>query len=324
MPPLEGPRPVADPARLAALSAELVRLGGADAAKLRLGVAVSGGPDSMALLHLLQHLTLSALETATVDHGLRAGAAAEAAMVAQYCGVQGVPHRTLKPATPLKTSLQAAARTVRYALLEEWRLERGLDFILTAHHADDQAETLIMRLNRGSGIGGLSGIRARNGTVLRPLLNWRRAELDDIVRHAGLPTVTDPSNRDVRFDRSRVRAALATAQILDPPAAQLSAALISDANDALDWAAMQVIANWPDGDDHTVMRDGPWPAEIGWRILHARLVGFHGNTDPNQKQLLAAIAALRCGKKCSLGPVLLTPDRKHPSLWRLALAPPRR
>src|SRR3546814_1335780 len=73
-------------------------------------------------------------------------------------------------------SLQAAARAERYRLLEQWRESHALDHVVTAHHADDQLETMIMRLNRSSGVGGLAGVRARNGTVLRPLLSWRQEE----------------------------------------------------------------------------------------------------------------------------------------------------
>src|SRR3546814_6847035 len=92
----------------------------------------------------------------------------------------------------------------------------AFDHIVTAHHADDQLETMIMRLNRSSGVGGLAGIRARNGTVLRPLLSWRRDDLTALALDADLPLVEDPSNSDIRFDRARLRSALKSQQILDP------------------------------------------------------------------------------------------------------------
>jgi tRNA(Ile)-lysidine synthase len=143
-------------------------------------VAVSGGPDSLALL-LLAHAAMPGLvEAATVDHGLRSESADEAAFVAEICGKLGVPHATLK-VTVGAGNLQAEARAARYAALAGWMAERGLAALATAHHADDQAETLILRLNRGSGVAGLAGVRARGlvpGTrlpLLRPLLGWRRA-----------------------------------------------------------------------------------------------------------------------------------------------------
>ena len=107
-------------------------------------------------------------------------------MVAQWCAGRGIPHATLSPSSPITGSIQASARAARYALLHQWRQERALGWLLTAHHADDQLETLLMRLNRSSGVGGLAGIRARNGTVLRPMLSWRRAELMEIARAQGL------------------------------------------------------------------------------------------------------------------------------------------
>jgi tRNA(Ile)-lysidine synthase len=318
------PRPVADPEQLTLLVGELERLTGDAVTTLRVGIAVSGGPDSMALLYLLRHLPLAVLQAATVDHGLRPEAAEEAAMVARYCAAHDVAHRTLAPPSPVKGSLQSAAREARYALLDQWRAECDLDYILTAHHADDQAETLVMRLNRGSGVAGLGGIRSRNGRVLRPMLGWRRAALVQIATAAALPVVDDPSNYDRRFDRSRIRAALADGGLLDPKACQQSAALLAAANDALDWAAAEQISDWPDGSDPAVVRDGPWPAEIGWRILRLRMAAFGDRPDADQRQLLAAITSLRAGQKCSLGTLTLIPDRKDRALWRLAVAPQRR
>ena len=126
---------------------------------MRLGVAVSGGPDSLALLLLAAAARPTMVEAATVDHGLRAGSADEARMVAGICKQLGVPHRTLLadwPEAPT-TNIQAAARAMRYRLLNEWAIDRGLPAVATAHHADDQAETLLMRLVRGAGVGGLGG-----------------------------------------------------------------------------------------------------------------------------------------------------------------------
>src|SRR5690349_1499338 len=117
----------------------------------RLGIAVSGGPDSLALLALAAAARPGLLEAATVDHDLRAEAEQEAAMVADVCGQLGVPHVTLKVrwASLPTTAIQERARRERYRLLGYWGEERMLAAIVTAHHADDQAETLLMRLARG-------------------------------------------------------------------------------------------------------------------------------------------------------------------------------
>ena len=318
------PRPVAEPEQLAALTRELARLTGEDPEKLRFGVAVSGGPDSVALLLLMHEIAAGRVAAATVDHGLRPEAAAEAEAVSCICGKVGIAHTTLFPAEPIHGSVQAAARAVRYALLEEWRAAQGIDYLLTAHHADDQAETLLMRLNRASGAAGLAGIRGRNGRILRPLLGWRRADLCAIVGAAGITAVDDPSNRDPRFDRARLRAALADAPWLDVEAVARSAALLGEADVALDWAADQMIAAWPDGDDPCVIRSGAWPDEIGWRILRRRLTALDVRCRPDQGQLLRSIDELRGGRKVSLGFVVIVPDRRDCQLWRIERAAPRR
>ena len=126
-----------------------------------IGLAVSGGPDSLALLLLAAEARPLLVEAATVDHGLRPESRAEAEMVAKVCERLGVPHRILtatwdeKPAT----AIQERARMMRYRLLGEWVRERGLTALLTAHHVDDQAETFLMRLARGAGVKGLAGMR---------------------------------------------------------------------------------------------------------------------------------------------------------------------
>ncbi len=320
MPPPPKPKPVADPEQLAALQDTLARLTGDDPAKLRFGIAVSGGPDSVGLLLLMHQLKVGGLEAATVDHGLRPESAAEADEVARLCHKLRIHHGTLRSETPLAGSIQAEARALRYRLLEQWRKSRGLDFILTAHHADDQAETLLMRLNRASGVAGLAAIRARNGRVLRPLLDWRHSSLVEICARAGVAVADDPSNHDMRFDRARLRKQMRDAEWLDPVALARSAALLGRAHDALDWAAQQAAA----GAAPDVIVDGNWPQEIGWRVMRDCLSAFAGCPVDDQRQLTDAIAKLRSGAKVSLGPVTITPDRKHPTRWRIAAAPPRR
>ena len=174
----------------------------------RLGLAVSGGPDSLALLLLACTAFPKRIAVASVDHGTREAAAAECAFVARLCDEREVPHDTLTVAHMKPGNLQSSARAARYALLDDWRLRRNLDWIGTGHHADDQFETLLMRLARGSGIDGLSGVREVRGTVLRPLLGFRKTELEAIVAAHGIDPVRDPSNEDAAFDRVRIRAAL--------------------------------------------------------------------------------------------------------------------
>lgn len=192
----------------------------------RLAVAVSGGADSMALLWAVaQSVPKDRLVALTVDHGLRTEAAKEAAMVAHWCAGQGIGHATLqwtgdKPAS----GLQAAARAARYRLLAEACNIRGARILLTAHHADDQAETVFARLARGSGVDGLAAMPperqiaagARDPVrLVRPLLAWRRAALRQIADARGLPIADDPSNDDPAYERVRRRAFLAAAGVQD-------------------------------------------------------------------------------------------------------------
>lgn len=228
----------------------------------KLGLAVSGGPDSLALL-LLAHAALPGqITVASIDHGLRPEAAGEVALVERVARERGIPF------TPLKVTLasgntQARAREARYAALAAWAQAERLGAVATAHHADDQAETLVMRLNRGSGLAGLAGVRAATRiagtevTLLRPLLGWRKAELAQVVASAGITAADDPSNTDPTFDRARLRAALAEAAWLDPVQIAASAAHLAESWQALEWYAE---LDWHE----MVMRDEAAPGGLGF------------------------------------------------------------
>ncbi|OIP82757.1 MAG: tRNA lysidine(34) synthetase TilS [Rhodobacterales bacterium CG2_30_65_12] len=182
----------------------------------RLGVAVSGGGDSMALLHLLKLCADArgvALRAATVDHGLRAAAAEEAAFVAETCQSLDIPHETLHwRGWDGLGNLQAEARAARYRLLGGWAARHRLDTVALGHTQDDQAETLLMRLAREAGVDGLAAMEsvfARDGTRFwRPMLALTRAELRGFLTRHGLGWREDPSNEDDGFDRVKARRAL--------------------------------------------------------------------------------------------------------------------
>jgi len=216
----------------------------------------------MAMLGLAAAAFPGRVIAATVDHGLRSESADEAAMVGAACQRLGIPHATLTIAAPPGASgnLHSWARQERYRLLMFWALDGDASMLCTAHHADDQAETFLMRAARATGLSGLAAVRARNeimlppenppngspqegGTrsaaLLRPLLRWRRHELRVIVQSLRLPFVEDPSNRDPRFDRTRFRAWLAEAPWLDPvqigKTAENLAALDADMREISHW-----------------------------------------------------------------------------------------
>ncbi|HET7601715.1 MAG TPA: tRNA lysidine(34) synthetase TilS [Gemmatimonadales bacterium] len=170
-------------------------------------VAVSGGGDSVALLTLLArcapllNLTLTA---GHVDHGIATTSAEIARGVEQLAKGLGLPSRVIRLELGADAG-ETAARSARWSALERMRAESEADFIVTAHHQDDQAETVLMRVLKGTGPAGLAGMQARTGTILRPLLPFRRAELAQYLHDHGLAGWSDPANMDQRHDRAWVR-----------------------------------------------------------------------------------------------------------------------
>lgn len=173
----------------------------------RAAVAVSGGPDSLALLHLLTEagpalgLELAVLH---VDHGISPESSGVAARVAAVAAQLDVPYFAERLTLDAGIS-ETQARTARWAALERLRRQAGADWIVTAHHLDDQAETVAMRALRGSGPAGLAGMALRDGHIIRPLLPFRRQELARYLRSVGLAAWDDPANREPRHDRSWIR-----------------------------------------------------------------------------------------------------------------------
>jgi tRNA(Ile)-lysidine synthase len=181
-------------------------------------LAVSGGPDSIALMWLAARWRRALargprLIAVTIDHGLRAEAAAEAREVKRLARSLELPHRTMRwtGAKP-KTGLPAAARMARYRLLAQAARSHGATHILTAHTRDDQAETLLMRMLRGSGIAGLGAmarVTERDGVLLaRPFLNVSKSQLIATLKKAKIAFADDPTNRDLHFTRPRIRAVM--------------------------------------------------------------------------------------------------------------------
>jgi len=167
-------------------------------------VACSGGPDSLGLLVLAARDALDPIAV-HVDHGLRPGAAAEAQVVHEAANRLGVRARSVSVRVTPGPNLEARAREARYDALEAARVESGATALLTAHTADDHAETVLLNLLRGSGLSGLAGIPAVHGTVVRPVLGLRRDELRAVAATLDVVPVDDPSNRDEAHRRNWVR-----------------------------------------------------------------------------------------------------------------------
>ena len=267
-----------------------------------MGLAVSGGPDSIALLVLAcDVLGPAQIAVATVDHGLRRQSAAEAGLVAQLCSARGVAHATLTLTLAAGTAVQERARNARYRALEYWAHNRGLGALVTAHHADDQAETLIMRMNRGAGLRGLAGMRSSavvpGGALplLRPLLGWRRGDLAAVVAQAGVATVDDPSNRAMQFERVRVRAGLAEAHWIDPAGMAATAGHLAQADAALDWAADRIVVQGLAGDPDL-------PRALALRVLE-RVIAQTGTSVPRGRDLARWHDRLAAGQVATLAGV---------------------
>lgn len=179
-------------------------------------IAVSGGPDSVALMWLATRWRRSlkrgpALTAVTVDHGLRSESAREARDVKRLAATLDLPHRTMRwTGDKPKRGIPAAARMARYGLLADAARKAGAVHVMTAHTRDDQAETVLMRMARGSGLAGLGAMSTETGRegirIVRPLLQISKSQLIATLDKAKLGFVVDPTNADTNFTRPRLRA----------------------------------------------------------------------------------------------------------------------
>ncbi|MEH6519681.1 tRNA lysidine(34) synthetase TilS [Sulfitobacter sp.] len=291
----------------------------------RLGVAVSGGGDSLALLYLLNDIYTGAggvLQAITVDHGLRAGSGAEAEMVADQCAKLGISHQILRWQGWDKTgNLQDEARRARYGLMADWARAEGLDAIALGHTADDQAETVLMRLARRSGVDGLAAMspkRKANELIwLRPMLNLKRNDLRNYLAGSGITWIEDPSNEDTRFDRIKARYALDALADLGIDASSLSvvAQNMNDAREALEVFAQNAAHDCMRVSHGSVIFDRiallAFPSEVQRRLWCHALDWINPAPYPPRRaalaQLLGAVEAEQattlggCAIKCRKG-----------------------
>ena len=269
-----------------------------------IGVAVSGGGDSVALLLLLRRHGARPLSAVTVDHGLRPEGAEEAATVAALCAAHGIAHAIRRWGGGGTGNLQARAREARRALIADWARGLGIGTVALGHTLDDQAETFLLRLARGSGVDGLSGMApsAEAGGLLwlRPLLGVRRAALRDWLAAEGVGWAEDPGNDDDRFDRVRARAALPllAGLGLGPERLAATAAAMARARAALDQAtaalARACLSVGTAGDveiDTAALTEAP--AEVALRLLAGTLCWVSGAAyRPRLASSQAALAAI--------------------------------
>lgn len=285
-------------------------------------LAVSGGPDSTALMVLAARWRKALrrgpkLVAVTIDHGLRPESAREAAAVKRLARSLGVEHRTLRwTGRKPKSGLQEAARAARYRLLAAAAAAAGARHVLAAHTLDDQAETVLIRLVRGSGIGGLAGMAriaplphpasarasgpaAGNLLLVRPLLSVPKSRLVATLKAAKIRYADDPGNRDPRFARVRLRALMPALACEGLTANRLTrlARRVQRVEAALEAAVARATAElapqpWPDRGPITfpVGRYAQLPAEVALRLL-GRAIARIGNEGPVELGKLEALFA---------------------------------
>lgn len=258
---------------------------------------------------------------ASVDHGLRPESADEARFVANLCETLHVEHITLTPDQPITGNIQSAARAARYALLEQAAERLRCDVIATAHHQDDQLETLLMRIARGSGIDGLAAIRERNGRIIRPLLTFSKAELEQICADANITPVRDPSNDDSEFDRVAMRQYLAAwPNPFDAARAARTSAAMADAAVALDWMTSELAVNRIMHNAGSVeLRHAGLPLEMQRRLVLRSLRLIDPDMAPRGSALDRLLEDLQGLKTVTLGDILC----KGGPVWHFSAAPPR-
>ena len=283
-----------------------------------LGVAVSGGGDSTALMHIIAKWAAGRrIHIATVDHGLRPESASEAQEVAKNSVELGFHHDVLLWQNDLSQggNLMANARNGRMRLLSDWAKRRDLPAIALGHTADDQAETLLMRLTRGAGIDGLAGMAEtrwfQDILWLRPMLQITRAELRRWLTDRGIGWIDDPSNENTDFERVRIRHAMAKLA-LDPQAIALSAANLGEARTALKHYTAQAA-------EQAIIRHGSLhlpraplqdaPPEILRQLLIAGCRWMTGADYPPRRQtVLNALESIAANNRATLDGVLIEPS----------------
>lgn len=282
----------------------------------RIGIAVSGGGDSIALMHLLQQALAELpveLMIATVDHRLRPESTREAEFVAQAAASLGLRHDILNwKAGPRQTgNLQDQARRARYDLLTAWARENGIPMLMIGHTADDQAETVLMRLKRASGVSGLSGIarrRTQDGVMLmRPLLDVRREQLRQYLQERNLPWIDDPSNENEAFERIRMRKAFDQLEQLGLTVEALAtvAQNMTKARRALDWYVFTAARDLARIEAGAVVFDlrkfRTLPDEISHRLMLEAILWISGGQySPRRQPMMETVAAVQRGASTTL------------------------
>tara|TARA_B110000908_G_C10224561_1_gene437213 strand:- start:16 stop:1266 length:1251 start_codon:yes stop_codon:yes gene_type:complete len=297
----------------------------------KVGVAVSGGGDSMALLVLMASFAQKhniELLAISVDHGLRDEARAEIKLVTDLCGALGLAHHVeYWSSWDGAGNLQSSARTARYELITGWAQSNGISTIVLGHTADDQAETVLMRLARGAGVDGLAAMApshlAYGINWIRPLLWESRETLRNYLRQKDLSWADDPSNENRDFERIRMRDALEVLAPLGITVQSLSnvAGNMADARNALDWhtflAAKDacIFEHGVVGIDLTIYRK--LPVEIARRLLVRAIMWMNGSKYPSRRKAILQVQnAIKKGVSATLDGCQVSCKTSHIYVFR--------
>ncbi|HVI49791.1 MAG TPA: tRNA lysidine(34) synthetase TilS [Candidatus Sulfotelmatobacter sp.] len=316
-----------------AFAAVMARLGPWEHAPC-LAVAVSGGADSLALTLLADGWAKArggGVTALTVDHALRSASADEAALVGHWLASRGIGHRVLRwDGLKPVNGVQASAREARYGLLRQAAAQMGILHLLLAHHLDDQAETLLQRLTRGSGVDGLAAMSRQTYLpelrLLRPLLDVPHAALTEFLRKAGQEWIEDPSNRSDAYQRVRLRHLLAD-EGLDARRLASTARSLGRAREALERDAAALAARSAHLHEAGFIRLALGPLteaadEVALRLLASccRTVAGDAVYPPRLERLERLLAELRGGlmTRRSFGGCLLSPGKNGLLIFREA------
>jgi tRNA(Ile)-lysidine synthase len=282
----------------------------------RIGIAVSGGGDSIALLHLLHACFCNdrvELLAVTVDHGLRPESRQEADFVANTARALGLRHALLtwQKGPSAFGNLQDQARRARYGLLTDWARQNDVPILALGHTADDQAETVVMRLMRAAGVTGLAAMASQRNQegvcLLRPMLQLRRADLRAYLQDHNLDWIDDPSNEDERFERIRTRKALAVLEELGLSVEALStvAQNMGKADTALSWytylSARDMVEIQAGAIVLELRKFRVLPDEISHRLMLQALLWISGGQyPPRRAPMIEAVATAQRGGSTTL------------------------
>lgn len=285
--------------------AELMRQVGLEPGGKTVAIGVSGGADSMALILLAAEW--GAVRAVTFDHGLRPGSGKEAKRVGKWLDARDIAHQVLTHDGKLaESNIQAEAREARYAALEKWCRAEGIEDLLVAHHQDDQAETFLLRLARGSGVDGLAAMAkiaslpsgVKSPRLLRPLLGIPKARLEATLRSYRQEWIEDPSNADPKFDRAKIRKLLHKSDIegFNAPRLAATAARMRRARTALENHAAELLAasvEWrPEGFARLSLPQLMAESEeIALRVLSRTLMVVAGRKYPVREERLERLFA---------------------------------